>query len=191
MSGVEGCRIELAGDDQTCDDGEAGVVVAGVGAASVEGLLDGDAGSLGVHPFGLLDVDAPASDADARLVADERVTSSTCAVSTCATRAERMSSSRMSVPSCPRPGFATRAGSRAERKTRVGIVAHRHCACTMTLRPVGNLPPVIVVIERRAVFSDTCVAGSAYSSFLFVAVAQFESDQHGSAPVSRVMPFAC
>jgi hypothetical protein len=44
----------------------------------------------------------------------------------------------------------------------------------------------------RAVFSDTRVAGSACSSFLFfVAVAQFESDQHGSAPVSRVMPFAC
>jgi hypothetical protein len=55
----------------------------------------------------------------------------------------------------------------------------------------GGLPPVIVVIERRAGFSDTRVAGSACSSFLFVAVAQFESDQHGSAPVSRVMPFAC
>jgi hypothetical protein len=48
MSGVEGCRIELASADQTCDDGEAGVVVAGVGAASAEGLLHGDAGSLGV-----------------------------------------------------------------------------------------------------------------------------------------------
>jgi hypothetical protein len=73
MSGVEGCRIELASADQTCDDGEAGVVVAGVGAASAEGLLHGDAGSLGVHPFGLLDVDAPASDGDAQLVTDERV----------------------------------------------------------------------------------------------------------------------